>query len=66
MPTCLLVVSQFDEIYPSGAKAPMVLDPLRPEFGNTRLLLVVPDGELNLIPFAAFPGGTVTGWIMGM
>ncbi|WP_263351975.1 CHAT domain-containing tetratricopeptide repeat protein [Acidicapsa acidisoli] len=34
-----------------------VWDPIRPEFGSARLLLVVPDGELNLIPFAAFPDG---------
>jgi CHAT domain-containing protein/tetratricopeptide (TPR) repeat protein len=34
-----------------------VWDPLRPEFAKANLLLVVPDGDLNLIPFAAFPEG---------
>jgi CHAT domain-containing protein len=34
-----------------------IWDPLRPEFAGAKLLLVVPDGEVNLIPFAAFPDG---------
>jgi CHAT domain-containing protein/tetratricopeptide (TPR) repeat protein len=41
----------------AGALRAKVWDPLRPEFGGAKLLLVVPDGELNLIPFAAFPDG---------
>jgi CHAT domain-containing protein len=34
-----------------------IWDPILPEFAGAKLLLVVPDGELNLIPFAAFPDG---------
>jgi CHAT domain-containing protein/tetratricopeptide (TPR) repeat protein len=41
----------------AGALRAKVWDPLRTEFGAAKLLLVVPDGELNLIPFAAFPEG---------
>jgi CHAT domain-containing protein len=32
-----------------------IWDPVRAEFAGANLLLVVPDGELSLIPFAAFP-----------
>ena len=41
----------------AGALRVKIWDPLRPEFAGAKLLLVVPDGELNLIPFAAFPEG---------
>jgi CHAT domain-containing protein len=41
----------------AGALRAKIWDPLRPEFTGAKLLLVVPDGELNLIPFAAFPDG---------
>jgi CHAT domain-containing protein len=41
----------------AGAVRAKVWDPLRSEFANSNLLLVVPDGDLNLIPFAAFPEG---------
>ena len=34
-----------------------IWDPLRAELGNVQLALVVPDGLLNLIPFAALPDG---------
>ena len=34
-----------------------IWDPLRPELHGAKLALVVPDGMLNLIPFAAFPEG---------
>jgi CHAT domain-containing protein len=34
-----------------------VWDPLQPEMGAAKLALVVPDGELNLIPFAGLPYG---------
>ncbi|MGD0629505.1 MAG: CHAT domain-containing tetratricopeptide repeat protein [Terracidiphilus sp.] len=35
----------------------LVWDPLKKEVGDARLALVVPDGNLNLIPFAALPDG---------
>lgn len=35
-----------------------VWDPLQAEIGNAKLALVVPDGDLNLIPFASLPYGT--------
>lgn len=41
----------------AGALRARIWDPLRPEFAGAKLLLVVPDGEVNLIPFAAFPDG---------
>lgn len=41
----------------AGALRAKIWDPLRPEFAGAKLLLVVPDGEVNLIPFAAFPDG---------
>jgi CHAT domain-containing protein len=41
----------------AGALRARVWDPLLPELAGASLLLVVPDGELNLIPFAAFPEG---------
>lgn len=41
----------------AGALRARIWDPLQGEFGAAKLLLVVPDGELNLIPFAAFPDG---------
>jgi CHAT domain-containing protein len=41
----------------AGALRARVWDPLLPELAGAKLLLVVPDGELNLIPFAAFPEG---------
>jgi len=41
----------------AGALRAKIWDPLRPEFAGAKLLLVVPDGEINLIPFAAFPEG---------
>ena len=41
----------------AGALRARVWDPLVPEFAGAKLLLVVPDGKLNLIPFAAFPDG---------
>jgi len=41
----------------AGALRTKVWDPLRAEFAGASLLLVVPDGLLNLIPFAAFPDG---------
>ena len=34
-----------------------IWDPLRAELGNAQLALVVPDGLLNLIPFAGLPDG---------
>ena len=34
-----------------------IWDPLRAELGNAQLALVVPDGLLNLIPFAGLPEG---------
>jgi CHAT domain-containing protein len=34
-----------------------VWDPLRPELGDAKLALVVPDGDLNLIPFSGLPDG---------
>jgi CHAT domain-containing protein len=41
----------------AGELRAKVWDPLRAEFAGAKLLLVVPDGQLNLIPFAAFPDG---------
>jgi CHAT domain-containing protein/tetratricopeptide (TPR) repeat protein len=41
----------------AGALRAKVLDPVRGEFGESKLILVVPDGDLNLIPFAALPDG---------
>ncbi len=41
----------------AGALRARIWDPLKADFGAAKLLLVVPDGELNLIPFAAFPEG---------
>jgi CHAT domain-containing protein len=41
----------------AGALRARVWDPLLPEFAGAKLLLVVPDGKLDLIPFAAFPDG---------
>jgi CHAT domain-containing protein len=35
----------------------LVWDPLKPELGDARMAFVVPDGLLNLIPFASFPEG---------
>ena len=35
-----------------------VWDPLRKEVGDARMALVVADGNINLIPFAALPDGT--------
>jgi CHAT domain-containing protein len=35
-----------------------VWDPLQAEVGNAKLALVVPDGDLNLIPFAGLPSGS--------
>ena len=34
-----------------------VWDPLRAEFGDAKLALVVPDGVLNLVPFSGLPDG---------
>jgi len=34
-----------------------IWDPLRPELADAKLIFVVPDGMLNLIPFAALPEG---------
>lgn len=34
-----------------------IWDPLKPELGDAKLALVVPDGVLNLIPFSALPDG---------
>jgi CHAT domain-containing protein len=34
-----------------------IWDPLAPELVGTKLVLVVPDGKLNLIPFSALPDG---------
>jgi CHAT domain-containing protein len=34
-----------------------VWDPLQAELGDAKLVLVVPDGVLNLIPFSALPSG---------
>jgi CHAT domain-containing protein len=34
-----------------------VWDPLQPEVGSAKLVLLVPDGDLNLIPFAGLPYG---------
>ncbi len=34
-----------------------VWDPLQPEIGDAKLVLVVPDGDLNLIPFGSLPYG---------
>lgn len=36
----------------------LVWDPLKPELGDAKLALVVPDGVLNLIPFSALPEGS--------
>ena len=36
----------------------LIWDPLRGEMGSAKLVLVVPDGVLNLIPFSALPEGT--------
>src|SRR5579859_4610159 len=41
----------------AGALRQKIWDPLRTEFGDAKLLFVTPDGELNLVPFAAFPDG---------
>jgi CHAT domain-containing protein len=41
----------------AGALRAQVWDPLKPDLAGAKLLLVVPDGQLNLIPFAAFPDG---------
>jgi CHAT domain-containing protein len=35
----------------------LVWDPLRAEVGDAKLVLVVPDGMLNLIPFSGLPDG---------
>jgi CHAT domain-containing protein len=35
-----------------------IWDPLRKQIGTARMALVVPDGNLNLIPFASLPDGT--------
>ena len=35
----------------------LVWDPLQAEVGNTKLVLMVPDGMLNLIPFSGLPDG---------
>jgi CHAT domain-containing protein len=35
----------------------LVWDPMRAEVGNAKLILVVPDGSLNLIPFSSLPDG---------
>ena len=34
-----------------------IWDPLKSDIGNARLVLVVPDGSLNLVPFSALPSG---------
>ena len=34
-----------------------IWDPLKNELENARLVLVVPDGSLNLVPFSALPSG---------
>ena len=41
----------------AGALSAKVWEPLKGEFAGATLLLVVPDGELNMIPFAALPEG---------
>jgi CHAT domain-containing protein len=41
----------------AGELRSKVWDPLRAEFAGAKLLLVVPDGKLNMVPFAAFPDG---------
>lgn len=35
----------------------LVWDPLQPALGNAQTILVVPDGMLNLVPFASLPDG---------
>lgn len=35
----------------------LIWDPLKPELGDAKLALVVPDANLNLIPFAGLPEG---------
>jgi CHAT domain-containing protein len=41
----------------AGPLRAKVWDPLTPELTGAKLVLVVPDGMLNLIPFAALPDG---------
>jgi CHAT domain-containing protein len=41
----------------AGPLRAKIWDPLAPELVNARLVLVVPDGMLNLIPFATLPDG---------
>lgn len=36
----------------------LIWDPLQAEIGNAKLALVVPDGDLNLIPFSGLPFGS--------
>ena len=44
-------------MYKRQALRKAIWDPLRPALSGARLVFVVPDGMLNLIPLAALPDG---------